>query len=132
MSPGRRRDGRGGERGQATLELVLCLPLIVLLALALLQVAVVARDQVAVTHAAREAVREAAVTPEAGAPRAAALAATERLDGDRLQVHVGRRGRPGTRVEVGLAYDSPTDLPLIGPLLGDVRVRAAAAMRVEN
>jgi hypothetical protein len=126
---GRRR--HRDEQGQASVELVLCLPLVVLLALALLQVAVVVRDQVAVTHAAREAAREAAVTPEPGAPRRAALAGAKRLEDERLEVDVGRRGRPGDRVEVRVAYDSPTDLPLIGPMLGDVRVSASAAMRIE-
>jgi Flp pilus assembly protein TadG len=121
-----------GERGQAAVELVLCLPLIALLALALLQVAVVARDQVAVTHAAREAAREAAVTPQAGAARQAALAGSRRLAPDRLEVDVGRRGGPGDRVEVRVVYEAPTDVPLIGPLLGDVRMGAKAAMRVER
>lgn len=125
---GRRRE----DRGQATVELVLCLPFIVLLALALLQVAVVVRDQVAVTHAAREAVREAAITPDAGAPRRAALAGARRLVPERLDVDVGLRGRAGDRVVVRVAYDSPTELPVVGALLGDVRVAASAAMRIEG
>src|SRR4029078_2878808 len=42
-------------RGQATVELALVLPLVVFALLAILQVGLVVRDQVAVVHAAREA-----------------------------------------------------------------------------
>ena len=45
------------ERGQATVEFALVLPLIVFALLAILQVGLVARDQIAVVHAAREAAR---------------------------------------------------------------------------
>jgi Flp pilus assembly protein TadG len=82
-----------GEAGQAAVELALCLPLLAAIGLALLQVALVVRDQVLVTHAAREAAREAAVSPDPGAARRAALAGAE-LDGDRLDVDVRGRGRP--------------------------------------
>lgn len=122
---------RRGQDGQAAVELALCLPLVVALALALLQVTLVVRDQVLLTHAAREAVREAAVSPDAGAAREAALAGA-RLDPDRLEVEVRGRGGPGSRVTVVVRYRSPTAVPLIGPLVGDVHLSAAAAMRVEN
>lgn len=122
--------GRGAS-GQAAVELALTLPLLALLALALVQVGLVVRDQVALTHAAREAVREGVVTADPEAPRRAALAAT-RLDPDRLEVRSGTRGRPGSRLRVTLRYASPTDVPLIGPLLGDVHLSSTAAMRVES
>jgi hypothetical protein len=120
-----------GTTGQAAVELALSLPLLALLALALLQVGLVVRDQVALTHATREAVREAVVTADPEAPRRAALAAAA-LDPDRLRVDAGPRGRPGTRLRVTLRYASPTDVPLIGPLLGDVHLSSTAAMRVES
>ena len=47
--------------GQATVEFVLMLPLLLLLTLAIVQVGLLVRTRVLVTHAAREAVREAAV-----------------------------------------------------------------------
>jgi Flp pilus assembly protein TadG len=47
----------GPDRGQATVELALVLPLVAMLTLAIVQVALVARDQNLVTHAAREAAR---------------------------------------------------------------------------
>ena len=77
---------RQREGGQAAVELALALPLLALLALALLQVTLVVRDQVLLTHAAREAAREAAVDPEPGAARRGALQGS-RLDGDDLVVH---------------------------------------------
>lgn len=119
------------ERGQAAVELALCLPLLAALALLLVQVGLLVRDQVVVVHAAREAAREAAVSPGREPPRQAALRST-RLSADRLDVDVGRRGRPGSRVEVEIRYRAPTDVPLVGHLLPDVALRASAAMRVET
>lgn len=121
--------------GQAAVELALVLPLLAVLALVLLQVALVVRDQVVVAHAAREAAREAAVTADAGAPRAAALAGAD-LDPDRLTVEVRPVGAgaraPGGRVAVTVRYRSPTRVPVVGALVGDVRLAAKVAMRVES
>lgn len=119
------------ERGQAAVELALCLPLLAGLALLLVQVGLLVRDQVVVVHAAREAAREVAVSPGTEQARLAALRST-RLSAERLDVDVGRRGRPGSRVRVVVRYRSPTDVPLVGALLGDVVVGATAAMRVES
>lgn len=121
----------GGERGQAAVELALGLPLLAVLALALLQVAFVVRDQVLLTHAAREAAREAAVSADPAAARRAALHGAD-LEGDRLVVEVGARGRPGSRVLVVLRYPAPTRVPLVGAVVGDVQLTAKAAMRVER
>ena len=128
---------RDGERGQAAVELALVLPLLALLALLLLQVALVVRDQVLVAHAAREAAREAAVEDDPGAPREAALAGAAGLDPDRTEVDVvpigGATSRTaGERIRALVRYRSPTDLPLIGALVGDVVLRGSAAMRVEG
>jgi len=120
-----------GSSGQAAVELALCLPLLAAVGLALLQVALVARDQVLVTHAAREAAREAAVTSDLAAVRRAA-AASGSLDADRLTVTVTGRGRPGSRAYIEVRYAAPTDLPLVGGLLGDVGLRANAAIRIER
>lgn len=122
------------ERGQAAVELALVLPLLAALALLLLQVALVVRDQVLVAHAAREAAREAAVTADPQAPRAAATAAAS-LDPDRLDVRVlpaGGARTVGGLVEAEVRYRSPTDVPLVGALVGDVRLAAKVAMRVES
>ena len=107
------------------------LPLLAVLALALVQVALVVRDQVRVTFGAREGARQAAVEDDEASVRRAVVAST-RLDGDRLDVDVGDRGGPGSRVTVRVAYRAPTDLPLVGRLVGDVRLEGVAAMRVER
>jgi hypothetical protein len=119
------------EGGQATVELALCLPVLAALALVLLQVVVVVRAQVLLTHAAREAARETAVTSDLRAIRRAAELSGD-LDGSRLVVTVRGRGRPGSRARVELRYRAPTELPLVGSLLTDVTLRANAAIRVER
>ena len=122
--------GRGAA-GQAAVEVALVLPVLALLALVLAQVGLVVRDHVQVTFGAREGAREAAVSAAADAARQAVLAST-RLDPQRLDVRVADRGAPGSRVRVELRYRSPTELPLVGRLLGDVMVRGEATMRVEQ
>ena len=122
---------RHDERGQATVELALLLPLVALLLLAVVQVAVVARDQVLVAHAAREAVRAAAVDPDVDAARRAAEQAGP-LAADRLGVEVTGRDGVGSRVRVVVSYTVPTRLPLVGRALDDVTLSASATMRVER
>ncbi len=119
-----------GDGGQAAVELALALPLLALLLLALAQVGLIVGQQVLVTHAAREAVRQAAVDSDPGAPARAARESSP-LDPERLTVEVHGRGSTGSRVTVQVVYRAETDLPLVGPLVGDVELRARATMRVE-
>ncbi len=121
----------GPDRGQATVELALLLPVVVLLGLALLQLGIVARDVVLVTHASREAARAAAVDPDPEAPREAA-AASSGLDPDRLDVMVTGREGPGSRVRVAVVYRVATSVPLVGALITDPTVTSVATMRVEG
>jgi Flp pilus assembly protein TadG len=121
-----RRDG-----GQATVELALVLPLVVGLLLAIVQAGVLARDQILVTHAAREAVRAAAVDDDPAAARRAAEQAGP-LAADRLDTDVAERGDVGGRVRVVVRYRAPTRIPLVGALIDDVVLDAAATMRVER
>jgi hypothetical protein len=127
----RRTREPGREGGQATVELALLLPVVVLLLLVILQVGLLARDVVLVAHAAREAARAAAVDDAPGAAREAAEEAGG-LDGDRLSVRATGRGEPGSRVRVEITYRAPTDVPLVGALVGDRTLRATATMRVEG
>jgi hypothetical protein len=113
--------------GQATVELAVVLPLFFALLVLLFQVALVARDEVLVIHAARVAAREASVTDDRER-----IAATANQVLPRGQVRVLRRGRVGEPVEVEVVYASPTDLPMVGALLPDVTLRARAVMRVER
>ena len=122
---------RSTDRGQATVELALVLPLVALLLLALVQAAVVARDQVLVTHAAREAVRVVAVDDDVDAARRAAERAGP-LDADRLEVRVSGREGVGSRVRVDVRYVVPLRLPLVAQGGLDVELRSSATMRVER
>jgi hypothetical protein len=96
-------------RGQATVELALVLPLVVFGLMAVLQVGLIVRDQVAVIHAAREAARAASVDRDPG-----------------------RAVRLGEPITVAVEYHARTDLPLVGPLFPDPDLRAKATMRVER
>jgi len=118
------------DRGQAAVEVALVLPLLVTVLLGLVQVGLIVRDQLLVTHAAREAARATAVDPAPEAARRAAVAAGS-LDPDRLQVRTSGRDGPGSRVRVALRYRVSTRVPVIGPLIGDIELRADATMRVE-
>jgi Flp pilus assembly protein TadG len=122
--------GEDRQRGQATVELVLVLPVVVLLALLVAQAAALARDQLLVLHAAREAARAAAVDPSSGSAAEAAEAAAD-LDPDRLSTDVQGRGERGSRVTAVVRYRAATSVPLVGALLGDVTLRGSATMRVE-
>lgn len=124
--------GRAGEceRGQAAVEVALLLPVVVLLALVLVQVGLVLRDQVLVVHVAREAARAAAVDPRPAVAEAAAREGA-RLDPDRLEVETTVDEMAG-HVRVEVRYPVPTDLPLLGPLVGDLPVTADATMALEG
>jgi hypothetical protein len=114
-------------RGQATVELALVLPLVVLGLMAVLQVGLVVRDQVAVVHAAREAARAAAVDRD---PSRAVGAAKRVLA--RAEVDVGARPRLGEPIRVDVRYRARTDLPLVGALFPDPDLHARATMRTER
>lgn len=121
-----------GDAGQASVELALLLPVVILLLLAVLQVGLVARDVVLVTHAAREAARAAATDPRASVARAAALASSG-LDPARVEVTIAVTGTGATdrRVRVEVAYRLPSSVPLVGRLAADRTIRTIATMRVE-
>jgi hypothetical protein len=125
------RRGGGGDVGQASVELALALPLVVVLLLVVVQVGLVVRAQVLVTHAAREGARAAAVDADPAAARRA-VEASSTLDAGRLSVVVANRAGPGSRVRVEVGYRLATDLPLVGSLLPDLRLSAVATMRVER
>lgn len=104
------------EQGQATVELALALPLVTLVTLLVIQVGLIARQRVTLAHAAREAARAAVVNPDPSHVAAAAHRSSD-LPPDRLRVVVRDDGE---YVTVDLTLAAPTDVPLIGPLLGDV------------
>jgi hypothetical protein len=120
----------GRDHGQSTVELAMALPVVALVLLVLVQVAVIARDHVLVTHAAREAARAAAV----GASDAEVVSAAARSTGlrrDRLVVGVTGPSITGAHRTVAVRYRTPTDVPIIGRLVGDVALGAKVTIRAE-
>jgi Flp pilus assembly protein TadG len=110
-------------------EFALVLPLVLVLLMALVEVAVIARTQLEVVNAAREGARQAAASPD---PSAAVAAVRSSLGdvGGRASVSVRRPdvvGRPAT-VRVTLLHRIAT------PLFGGVTVElsASSSMRVER
>lgn len=124
-----RSSARPGEAqaGQTTVELALIFPVVLLLILVLVQAALILRDQLALTGAAREAARAASLDPD---PARAERAAAAVLPG--ATVSFGPRPPVGELIRVSVSYRSPTALPLVGPLLPEPVLVARAAMRVER
>ena len=117
---------RDRDTGQATVELALSLPLLFMFLLAIVQLVVIVRDQLAVQLAAREAARAAAV---AIASTAVAQDAANRAVSLRPLI-VGTRVAIDT-VTVTVSHVTHTDVPLIGALLPDITVNATATMALE-
>jgi Flp pilus assembly protein TadG len=114
------------DRGQAAVELALCLPLLFIFLLAIVQLVVIVRDQLAVQLAAREAARAAAVA--ASSSGAAQSAADRAVTLRPLNVATTSSG---ATVTVMVTHVTATDVPLIGALLPDITVAATATMALE-
>lgn len=120
----RRRDG-----GQATVETALVLPAVVVVVLMVLQVVVVLRAQLVLTHASREAARAVAVHGDGQAADDAI--ARSSLPLERVEVSVTGEIRSGQPVTVEVRLRQRTDVPLVGTLVGDVELRSSTTMVVE-
>lgn len=121
------------QRGQATVELAVSLPLVALVVLAALQAAVIARDQVMVVHAAREGARAAAVEPSADVARAAAIESglgPARVTVVEVRSVGGGPPTAGDRLAVTVRRPATT-LPIVGRVLVDVELHATVTVRVE-
>ena len=116
-------------RGQATVELALVLPVVLLLVLLAVQAGLVVRDRVLLVHATRAAARAVVVEPTEAAARrtlsplgAPAARATVRLSGDRS---------PGGLTMVALRL-RPTALPVVGRVVGGVVLEERLVVLVEG
>lgn len=117
--------GRHADSGQAAVEFAVALPLIVVAMLAIAQVGVSIRNELAVELAAREGARAASVSAESGA---AATAAARRAVALPMEVSVSSDG--GT-VSVTVTHVDPTDVAIIGAAIGPVTHEATATMAIE-
>jgi hypothetical protein len=120
------RPSKPNERGQASVELAMTIPLVVFLVLGAVQVGLIVAEQVAVIHAAREGARAAAVSaaPSVDATTAARGATSLRPIG--VDVRADE-----SYVTVTVTRTAPTDVPFVGALMGDVELRATVTMRWE-
>jgi Flp pilus assembly protein TadG len=128
----RRPDRRRSQAGSSTVEFALVLPLLFVVTLGLIQVALVARDQLLVEAAARAGARAAAVEVDDAAVVGAALRAAPTLDPATTTVTTTREGGRGDPVTVEVRFDDPIRVPFVGWLVGDVvSLRATAVMSQE-
>src|SRR5437762_5255714 len=88
------------ERGSATIEFALVLPLVLVVVLGLVQVGLVVRDRLLVEAAARAAARAAAIQDDPSAIEDTALQAAPGLDPARARVDAARSGSRGDPVSV--------------------------------
>jgi len=122
---------RASERGQATVEFVLCLPIAALVLGILFEIGLLVGDHVRLWHAARESARIAIVDSDPEEIRSAA----ERGGLAPLEVEVDPEfadrstGRPLT---VTLSYEPSGRLPLIGDLISGRAMTSSATMRIEQ
>ena len=120
--------GRTAERGQSTVELALVLPVIALLLAAVVQVVLVARDELRVVQAARIVARAVVVQPDEASARDAIRVGGLDLDG--MHVAVG-----GERTRHGLATVTvsarPTRVPLVGMAVSRLRLSERFTVLVE-
>jgi len=120
-------------RGSASVEFALVLPLLLVVGLALLQVALLAKDQLILQESARAGARQAAVSRDAGSVREAAIGAAGTLDPSRIRIAIARVPASDGPVTVTTTYDAPIQVPVVRWLFpSEVRLSARATMRQEN
>ncbi|MGI8616942.1 MAG: TadE/TadG family type IV pilus assembly protein [Actinomycetota bacterium] len=113
------RSAHPSERGTAAVEFALVLPLVLVVALALVQTGLLVRDRLLVEAAARAGARAAAIQEDASAIRAAALAAAPSLEESGVDLAVTRAGIRGQPVTVAVRYFASVRVPFVGWLFGD-------------
>lgn len=133
MKPDRFGSVRAGERASAAVEFALVLPLVLTMALALLQVGLYVKDRLVLEGAARAGARHGAVSTDDKEVRQEAIDSAASLDPDRLEVTVQREGGGGDPVSVTVVYHAPVVVPLVDWLFPSVvDLAATAVMRQET
>jgi Flp pilus assembly protein TadG len=116
------------QRGTAAVEFALVLPLVLVMALALVQIGLLVRDRLLVESAARAGARAAALQPDDVAVRSAVAGAAPSLDGAAIDVTVTREGAQGTPVSVTVGYHDAVRVPLVDWLFGSSVTMTAEAI----
>lgn len=103
------------------------------MALALVQVGLVVKDQLIVVGAARAGAREAAVTSDDASVTQAVLDAAPSLDPARVEVRVAREGGVGTAANVQVTYHASVAIPLVQWLFpSSIDLSGTGTMRQET
>ena len=135
MEAGERTRHGSGERASAAVEFALVLPLVLVMALALVQVGLLVKDQLILAGTARAGAREASVNTDDGRVRqvAADEASSAGLDPSKLEVTITREGGTGTPAVVTVRYSDAVIVPLVEWLFpASVDMDATATMRQES
>jgi Flp pilus assembly protein TadG len=120
---------RGSDRGSAIVEFAFVVPLLLVLMFGIVEVAVVARSEIQLLHAAREGARAAASSPDAAAAAAAARSALGPQGAD-ARISVVRPAKVGSMATVTISLRHNVAAPLFGGF--PVNLGATASMRVER
>ena len=110
-------------------EFALVLPLVLVVLLGVVEVAVVARSEIQLVHAAREGAREAAASPDTARAVAAVRHALGSA-GSVARVSVKRPATVGEKATVTVSIKHTVAAPIFGGYTLDLR--AQSTMRVER
>lgn len=115
------------DRGQATVEFALTIPVLVIALLGAIQVFVILVDRIHLVHVTRDAARAASVGDD---PRSAAEMVIDRSFPDReISLTVSTSDDV---VTVEMVVSNPTDVPIIGRFLPEVELRESLSMLAET
>jgi Flp pilus assembly protein TadG len=117
------------DRGSAVVEFALVVPLLLVVILAIAELAVVARTEIQLVHASREGARQAATSPDTRQAASAARRALGAL-GPRARVSVTRPVDVGEPAMVRIRLTHRVAAPIFGGF--DVTLGAATTMRTER
>ncbi|MEX1125911.1 MAG: TadE/TadG family type IV pilus assembly protein [Acidimicrobiia bacterium] len=118
------------ERGSATVEFFLVLPLVVLVAVASIQVMGIARARLELQAAARDGARVAATTPDPSRAVDSVMAALAPEVRERARISVERPDRVGVPAQVTVRLRHLLGVPF--PAGMGVDLTATASMRTER
>ncbi len=116
-------------RGSAVVEFALVIPLVLILVLGVVELAVVARSEIQLIHAAREGARQSAASPDTSRAVAAVRRALGAA-GSRARVSVSRPTGVGEPTTVRVSLPHRVASPIIGGF--PIELHANATMRVER
>ncbi|MHB8894350.1 MAG: TadE family protein [Candidatus Geothermincolia bacterium] len=122
------------DRAQAAVELAMVLPVLLLITVAVCQLALALNCYIVITSAGRDGARCAAATNDRAAGEKATLASASGLPGERPSVEITfPEGREkGSPVSVSVSYRMPLLLPGLDKVVPRPLFKASASMALER